>query len=282
MAERVALITGATNGVGRVVAERLGEQGWHVLVHGRDRARGEQVVRAIEARGGSAHFHEADLSSLSAVRRLAEEVMKDHPQLSLLINNAGVGFGHPDAGREQSEDGLELRFAVNYLAPFLLTHRLLPVLLEGAPSRVVNVASVGQHELDFNDLQMTHGYSGVDAYRRSKLALIMFTFDIAADLQKLGVTVNALHPATLMDTFMVQQAGWQPMSSVDEGADAIMNLAVGDLQGRTGEYFDQRRPARALRQAYDLQARERLQQIANELTDKLGRPTISATPSSAA
>lgn len=265
MADRVALITGATNGVGRVVAERLGRQGWQVLVHGRDRNRGEQVVQAIAARGGSARFHEADLSSLNTVRQLAEEIMKDHPQLHLLINNAGVGFGRPGAGREQSKDGFEMRFAVNYLAPFLLTHRLLPALLAGAPSRVVNVASIGQQDLDFDNLQMTRGYSGVDAYRRSKLALIMFTFDLAAELQKLGVTVNALHPATFMDTFMVREAGGKPMSTVDEGADAIMHLAVDDV-GRTGEYFDQQRPARALRQAYDPKARERLQQIANELT----------------
>jgi NAD(P)-dependent dehydrogenase (short-subunit alcohol dehydrogenase family) len=266
MADRVALITGATNGVGRVVAERLGAQGWHVLVHGRDRSRGEEVVSAIEARGGAARFHGADLASMSAVRQLAEEVMKEHPGLHLLINNAGVGFGRPGAERELSQDGLELRFAVNYLAPFLLTHRLIPALLEGAPSRVVNVTSIGQQALDFDDLQMTRSYSGVDAYRRSKLALIMFTFDLAAELQRLDVSVNALHPATLMNTFMVQEAQWQPQSTVDEGADAIMHLAVGDLQGRTGEYFDQRRPARALRQAYDPRARERLRQVANELT----------------
>lgn len=275
MADRVALITGATNGVGRVVAERLGAQGWNVLVHGRDRPRGEQVVSAIETRGGSARFYAADLSSLNVIRRLAEDIMKDHPSLHLLINNAGVGFGRPDAGRELSQDGFELRFAVNYLAPFLLTHRLIPALLEGAPSRVVNVSSLGQKELDFDDLQATRGYSGLDAYRRSKLALIMFTFDLATELQKLDVSVNALHPATLMDTFMVQEAQWQPMSTVEEGADAIMNLAVGDLQGRTGEFFDQKRPARALRQAYDPQARERLQQITNQLTD---RSRISAPP----
>jgi NAD(P)-dependent dehydrogenase (short-subunit alcohol dehydrogenase family) len=268
MADRVALITGATNGVGRVVAERLGAQGWHVLVHGRDRGRGEQVVNAIRTRGGSARFHAADLSSLAAVRQLAEEVMRDHPALHLLINNAGVGFGRPNAERELSQDGFELRFAVNYLAPFLLTHRLIPALLEAAPSRVVNVASIGQEELDLDDLQMVHGYAGVNAYRRSKLALIMFTFDLAAELQRLEVSVNALHPATLMNTFMVQEAEWQPHSTVDEGADAIMNLAVGDLQGRTGEFFDQRRPARALRQAYDDDARARLRQIANQLTTR--------------
>jgi NAD(P)-dependent dehydrogenase (short-subunit alcohol dehydrogenase family) len=265
MTERVALVTGATNGVGRVVAQRLAQQGWHVLVHGRDRSRGELVVQGIADRGGSARFHAADLSSLNTVRQLAEEVMADHPQLHLLINNAGIGFGRPGAGREQSQDGFEMRFAVNYLAPFLLTHRLIPALLTGAPSRVVNVASIGQQDLDFDDLQMTRGYSGVDAYRRSKLALIMFTFDLAAELQKLGVTVNALHPATFMDTFMVHEAGGKPMSTVDEGADAIMHLAIDDV-GRTGEYFDQQRPARALRQAYDPRARERLQQATNELT----------------
>jgi NAD(P)-dependent dehydrogenase (short-subunit alcohol dehydrogenase family) len=230
MNDRVALVTGATNGVGRVVAQQLAQQGWHVLVHGRDRSRGEQVVQGIADRGGSARFHEADLSSLNTVRQLAEEVMREHPQLHLLINNAGIGFGRPGAGREQSQDGFEMRFAVNYLAPFLLTHRLIPALLTGAPSRVVNVASIGQQDLDFDDLQMTRGYSGVDAYRRSKLALIMFT-----------------------------------MSTVDEGADAIMHLAVDDV-GRTGEYFDQQRPARALRQAYDPKARERLQQATNALT----------------
>jgi len=266
MSDRVALITGATSGVGRVVAERLGRQGWQVLVHGRDRARAEQVVSAIQGSGGAARFHEADLSSMRGVRQLAEDVMKEHPSLQLLINNAGVGFGRPGAQRERSQDGFELRFAVNYLAPFLLTHRLIPALLAGAPSRVVNVASIGQQELDFDNLQMTHGYSGVDAYRRSKLALIMFTFDLAAELQKLDVTINALHPATFMDTFMVHEAGGKPMSTVDEGADAIMHLAVDDLQGRTGEYFDQQRPARALRQAYDPKVRERLRQITNELT----------------
>jgi NAD(P)-dependent dehydrogenase (short-subunit alcohol dehydrogenase family) len=268
MADRVALITGATNGVGRVVAERLGAQGWRVLVHGRDRQRGEQVVSAIEAHGGSARFYAADLASLNVVRRLAEDVMKDHPALHLLINNAGVGFGRPGAERELSQDGFELRFAVNYLAPFLLTHRLIPALLEAAPSRVVNVASIGQKDLDFDDIQSAHNYAGVDAYRRSKLALVMFTFDLAAELQRLDVSVNALHPATLMNTSMVQEAQWRPHSTVEEGADAIMHLAVDDLGGRTGEFFDQRRPARALRQAYDPRARERLRRLANELTSK--------------
>jgi NAD(P)-dependent dehydrogenase (short-subunit alcohol dehydrogenase family) len=268
MAERVALITGATNGVGRVVAQRLGRDGWFVLVHGRDQARGAEVVRDIEANGGRARFYGADLSSQRGVRGLAEAIAKDHPRLPLLINNAGIGFGPPGGGRDVSPDGCELRLAVNYLAPFLLTRLLLPNVLAAVPARIVNVASIGQQDLDFDDLQSERHYSGVDAYRRSKLALIMFTFDLADELKGRGVTVNALHPATLMDTFMVRESGTAPMSTVDDGADAIMNLAVSDeTSGRTGEYFDGLKPGKARAQAYDRRAREQLRQLSFELTN---------------
>lgn len=267
MTERTALVTGATSGVGRVVAKRLAREGWLVLVHGRDQARGAEVVGDIETDRGRARFYAADLASQDGVRRLAEVVAKDHPRLPLLINNAGIGFGPPGAGREVSADGYELRMAVNYLAPFLLTRLLLPNVLAAAPARIVNVASIGQQDLDFDDLQSRHTYSGVDAYRRSKLALIMLTYDLAEELKHRGVTVNALHPATLMDTFMVRQADRAPMSTVEEGADAIMNLAVSDaMGGRTGEYFDGLRPSRARAQAYDKQSRERLRQISFDLT----------------
>ena len=267
MTERIALVTGATNGVGRVVAKRLAGKGWLVLVHGRDQARGRQVVRDIEADGGQARFYAADLASNDGVRGLAEAVAKDHPRLPLLVSNAGIGFGAPGAGREVSPDGYELRFAVNYLAPFLLTRLLLPNVLAAAPARIVNVASIGQQDLDFEDLQSSRRYSGVDAYRRSKLALIMLTLDLAEELKDRKVTVNALHPATFMDTFMVHEAGAAPMSTVDEGAAAIMNLAVSDrMSGRTGEYFDGLSPSRARAQAYDKQSRARLRQISFDLT----------------
>ncbi len=261
MTDRIALITGATNGVGRVVAERLGRSGWYVLAHGRDAARGRSLIGHIEAAGGRARLYLADLASLAEVRRLAAEVAGEFPRLQLLINNAGIGFGRPGAGRQTSADGFELRFAVNYLAPFLLTRLLLPNLLAAAPARIVNVASVGQQDLDFEDLQFERGYSGVGAYCRSKLALIMFTFDLAKELAGTGVTVNAVHPASLMDTYMVREAGATPMSTVEEGADAIMNLAVSpQMSGRTGEYFDRLVPARARAQAYDAAAREKLRQ----------------------
>ena len=277
MTDRIVLITGATNGVGRVVATRLGRQGWLVLAHGRDQARGAQVVSDIEAAGGRARFYRADLSSKAGVRRLADAIANDHPRLHLLINNAGIGFGTPGTGRVESPDGFELRFAVNYLAPFLLTRLLLPVVLAGAPARIVNVASIGQQDIDFDDVQLDRRYSATDAYRRSKLALIMFTFDLAEELEGREVTVNALHPATFMDTFMVREAGGTPMSTVDEGADAIMNLVVSHaMGGRTGEYFDGLDAARARAQAYDRKARERLRQISFELTGapaNIGRET---------
>jgi NAD(P)-dependent dehydrogenase (short-subunit alcohol dehydrogenase family) len=184
----------------------------------------------------------------------------------LLVNNAGVGFGPPGQERETSADGFELRLAVNYLAPFLLTRMLLPSLIAAAPARVVNVASVGQREMDFADMQFEFGYSGLDAYRRSKLALITFTVDLAAELAAAGVTVNAVHPASYMDTVMVRQTGSAPKATVGEGADAIMNLAVSpDVAHRTGEYFDQLTPSRAKEQAYDRQAQQRLRSLTLEL-----------------
>jgi NAD(P)-dependent dehydrogenase (short-subunit alcohol dehydrogenase family) len=156
---------------------------------------------------------------------------------------------------------------VNYLAGFLLTHRLLPLLKASSPARIVNVSSVGQQAIDFADVMLTRGYSGVRAYCQSKLAQIMFTFDLADELADTGVTVNCLHPATYMDTTMVRQAGVAPMSTVDQGADAILNLAVGaNLEGRTGLYYDGQRPSRADAQAYDAAARKRLRILSHELT----------------
>jgi NAD(P)-dependent dehydrogenase (short-subunit alcohol dehydrogenase family) len=262
---KTALVTGSTDGVGRLVAKRLGEQGWRVLVHGRDRARGEQVVAEIEAAGGSAEFLQADLSSLAEVRRLADAVQQTTNRLDLLINNAGIGSGGPQGTRQESAEGHELRFAVNYLSGFLLTHLLLPLIKKSAPARIVNVASLGQQAIDFADVMLRHDYSGMRAYRQSKLAQILFTLDLAHDLDGTGVTVNALHPATFMNTNMVRQFG-TPMSTVEEGADAILKLATSaELQGRSGLYFNGQREAQADAQAYDAAARQRLKALSVEL-----------------
>jgi NAD(P)-dependent dehydrogenase (short-subunit alcohol dehydrogenase family) len=264
---KTALVTGSTDGVGRLVAQRLGQAGAHVLVHGRDRERGERLVADIETGGGTAGFFAADLSDLAEVRRLAEAVRQKTDQLDLLINNAGIGSGGPGGVRQESADGHELRFAVNYLSQFLLTHLLLPLLKKSAPARIVNVASAGQQALDFSDVMLTRGYSGTRAYCQSKLAQILFTVDLAAALDGSGVTVNALHPATYMNTTMVRQAGVTPWSTVEEGADAILNLATSPaLEGRSGLYFNGLREARADAQAYDPAARRELRALSRQLT----------------
>ena len=262
---KIALITGSTDGVGRVVATRLGAAGAHVLAHGRDRARGERVVADIQAAGGRVDCLIADLASLAEVRRLAEIIRQDNDRLDILVNNAGIGTA--GAARQTSVDGHELRFAVNYLAGFLLTYLLLPLLRAGAPSRIVNVSSAGQQAIDFDDVMLTHGYSGTRAYCQSKLAQIMFTVDLARELADSGITVNALHPATYMNTAMVRRAGVTPMSTVEQGAEAILNLATGSDGARySGCYFNGLREARAAPQAYDTEARRRLREVSLSLT----------------
>ena len=263
---RTALITGATDGVRRVVARALAQQGWRVLVHGRDRPRGEALAREIEQAGGSATFLAADLASLAEVRRLADAVKQQTGRLDLLINNAGIGSVGSAPGRQTSADGHELRFAVNYLAGFLLTHLLLPLLKASAPARIVNVASAGQQAIDFSDVMLTRGYSGGGAYRQSKLAQILFTVDLAQELEGSGVIANALHPSTYMNTTMVRQSGTTPISTVEDGAAAILQLAVSPaLDGKSGLYFNVLREARADPQAYDGEARRRLRTLSLKL-----------------
>lgn len=263
---KTALVTGSTDGVGRRVAERLAASGARVLVHGRDRERGAGVVAGIEADGGDASFIAADLGSLDEVRRLASDVHRSTDRLELLINNAGIGPGARSDSRATSEDGIELRFAVNYVAPFLLTRELLPLIRESAPARIVNVASAGQQPIDFGDVMLERGYSGWRAYAQSKLADIMMTFDLAEELKGQGITVNCLHPATFMDTTMVREIGVSPASSVEEGADAIIHLAASPKIGRlSGRYFDGTNDARANAQAYDADARRQLRALSLDL-----------------
>jgi NAD(P)-dependent dehydrogenase (short-subunit alcohol dehydrogenase family) len=266
---RVALITGATSGLGQAVARALAERGLHVLVHGRDSERAHAVAGQIRAAGGSAATYLADLSSLGQTRALAERVSADHAAIHLLINNAGVGPGRPPYRKHiLSEDGHELRFAVNYLAPALLARRLVPSLKNGEPARIVNVASAGQAPIDFADLRIDHRYTGTRAYYRSKFALVVFTFDLAAELAGNAITVNCLHPATLMNTHMVRQAWVPPMSSITTGVRAVMNLAVEPTGAAvTGRYFDGLRDANAHRAAYDPAVQSKLRAVTNEILE---------------
>jgi NAD(P)-dependent dehydrogenase (short-subunit alcohol dehydrogenase family) len=249
------------------VARRLAKAGAHVLLHGRHRERGQALLSEIGGEAAGHAFYQADLASLAEVRRLAREVLRDHDKIHVLVNNAGLGSGPERTKRSVSADGYELRFAVNYLAGFLLTYLLLPAILKAAPARIVNVSSLGQSPLDFDDVMLERAYDGGKAYTQSKLAQIMFTIDLARELKGKGVTANSLHPATFMDTTMVRQSGTKPISTVDQGAEAVLNLVVADaVSDMSGLFFNGLHEQRANPQAYDDAARAKLRALSLKLT----------------
>ncbi|URN08464.1 SDR family NAD(P)-dependent oxidoreductase [Actinomadura madurae] len=255
--QQTILITGATDGLGRALAAELAAEGATVLVHGRDDQRGKATLQEI---GGRASWYRADLASLAETRALAEAVRADHPRLDVLVNNAGIGNDGP---RMESADGHELTFQVNYLSGYLLTRLLLPTLVVSAPARIVNVSSLGQEAIDFDDVMITRGYSGMRAYRQSKLAQILFTVDLAGELAGTGVTANALHPATYMPTKLVPT----PISTLEEGVRATHRLVTDPaLDEVSGRFFNGLREARADAQAYDTDARARLKALSDDLT----------------
>jgi len=262
------LLTGSTGGIGSALAVALAKQGAVLLLHGRDRHKLERLVEEVSAAGGRARPLVADLASLAETARLARTVAS-RGGVDVLVNNAGVGFGRDGTRRETSRDGFELRFAVNYLAPFLLTEELLA---RGVPRRMVlNVASAGQEEVDLSDLMTEQGYSGVRAYRRSKLALIMATITWAPLHPSLQV--QALHPGAYLDTGMVREARIAPLGPAQEGAEsilAVMETALGG--GESGRYFDQDRPSKALAPAYDEGARARLREASLALVSPFRTP----------
>jgi NAD(P)-dependent dehydrogenase (short-subunit alcohol dehydrogenase family) len=229
------LVTGATSGIGLATARRLAKAGATVLVHGRDPARADQVVGELRSTGATAEGFVTDLASLEKVVRLAGEVADRAPALDVLVNNAGVGPGSSSGKREVSRDGHELRFALNYLAPLVLTRELLR---RGLPRRaIVNVSSLGQAPIDFRDPMLERKYDGWQAYNQSKLALIMLTFDLAEEVP--GVAVNALHPGTFLDTPMVREIGIKPQGKAEDGGEAVVELVRKSLTGSvTGRYFD--------------------------------------------
>jgi NAD(P)-dependent dehydrogenase (short-subunit alcohol dehydrogenase family) len=253
LGEQRILVTGSTDGLGRRVAAELAAGGARVLVHGRDAAKVEDAAAEVGAEAGLV----ADLAELEQVHRLAAEA----GELDTLVNNAGV----IEPERRESADGHELTFAVNYLSHFLLTGLLLPSLRE--PGRIVNVASSGQIALDFEDLMVERGYDGYTAYAKSKLAQVMFTVSLAERLADRDITVNALHPATLMDTKMVLERLGGPETSVEEGVRAVLRLVADpELDGVSGRFFDGTRESAAHGQAGDPEARRRLWEESERLT----------------
>ena len=264
---KTALITGSSDGLGKAVALKAAGAGATVLLHGRSREKSEPVLEAVRRAGpGDAELYLADLTSQDEVRRLAAEVSARHDRLDVLLNNAGIAL-FSDPQRRLTPDGGELHFEVNYLSHFLLTRLLLPLLKAGAPSRIVNVASLGQAPIDFDDVMLAHDYSARRAYSQSKLAQILFTIDLAERLQGTGVTVMALHPATFMDTHMVVGQGLEPRSKVADGAEATFRLAFSpEHEGETGGFYDQLRPGHPDPQAADPEARRRLWDLSEALT----------------
>lgn len=268
---KTVLVTGATDGLGRALAGKLASSEATILIHGRDPERIRKTEAEIRHTTGSdqVRSYRADLSDLAEVRQLSDEIIAGEKRLDVLVNNAGIGTTAPGGGeRMQSADGYELRFAVNYLAGFLLTRTLLPDLIKAAPARIVNVSSAGQAPIDFDDVMLSRHYSGVQAYCQSKLAQIMFTFDLADELSDAGVTATALHPATYMPTKIVAS----PVSTLGEGVNATMRLIADPaLDETTGRYYNRQTEAQAHPQAYDQHSRNQLRELSEQLTKQIPR-----------
>lgn len=268
--DMTVLVTGATDGLGRAVAERLAVEGATVLIHGRDPERLKRAEAEIETLAGAdrVRTYQADFASLAGVQDMADQVLRDEPELHALVNNAGIGAGAPDSdGREESANGYELRFAVNYLSGFLLTQELLALLRDSAPARVVNVASLAQAPIDFDDPQIENGYDGSRAYGQSKLAQITWGMELAERLDGDAVTVNSLHPSTYMPTKIVLDGGRESIDTLESGVEATVRLVVSpDLEGVSGRFYDRLSEAEPHPQALDPEARKRLWELSAQLT----------------
>jgi NAD(P)-dependent dehydrogenase (short-subunit alcohol dehydrogenase family) len=263
------VVTGATDGLGRALALQLAGDGAQLVLHGRDPSKLDKVAREIADFGTQPPTVLADFAALDQVRLAAAELRSRLDRVDVLVNNAGIGAGGPDRStRQLSRDGYELRFAVNYLAGFLFTRTLLPLLQDSEPARVVNVASIGQHPIDFDDLMIERDYSGTRAYGQSKLAQIMFGFELADQLAAGDVTVNSVHPGTFMPTKIVLEDRGASIEDLQAGVASVRRLVSDtELGGTTGRFFDHTRAAEAHPQAYNEQARAELWRRSLELVD---------------
>jgi NAD(P)-dependent dehydrogenase (short-subunit alcohol dehydrogenase family) len=273
MTGRICVVTGATRGIGRATAESLAQLGADLVLVCRRKDDGDAVAREIGARYSRPDVVTADLSAQASIRRAAADIQSRYPRLHVLINNAGV----IPRRREVTVDGLEMQFAVNHLAYFLLTNLLLPQLKAGAPSRIINVSS-GAHThaaMDFDDLQAEHTYVPRDVYSRSKLANILFTYELARRLQGVGVTANTLSPGVVATGMLADYMGVPPAAGTastfgakpEEGAETSVYLASSPgVEGVTGKYFERKQARRSSRESYDEAPARRLWEISERLT----------------
>jgi retinol dehydrogenase-14 len=276
MGGKTVLITGGTSGIGKASAVALAAMGAKVVIVGRNSERGEAALRDIKAQSHSesVELMLADLSVQGEVRRLAGEFLERHDKLDVLANNAGL----VQSKRTETADGIETTLAVNHLAPFLLTNLLLDRLKQNAPSRIITVSSEAQRwgNFDFDDIQSTRKYRGFPVYGMTKLANIMFTYELAERLKGTFVTANCLHPGPVGTNFGKNNAGpmalffrlGKPfMRSPEQGADTLIWLASSaDVEGVSGEYFSDREEIEPKEIVHDPTARRRLWEISEELT----------------
>jgi NAD(P)-dependent dehydrogenase (short-subunit alcohol dehydrogenase family) len=281
LANKTILITGSTDGPGKEVAFEMASKGATILLHGRNAEKGEAVLKELcNASGNQRHkYYHADFSSLRQVYAATQKIKSQTNQLDMLINNAEIASGEKKSEREVGEDGYELRFTVNYLSPFLLTNYLLQLLIKCAPSKIINVASATQEPIDFNDIMLTKNYTSSRAYGQSKLALVMLTFDLADKLKDKGVTVNCLHPESMMDKKLLRENGGDPKTSVKKGIDALMYVAASEeMENITGAYFDHYEQVTAAKQAYDKDARCQLYDVSLQLNEMATLHSTMLTP----
>jgi retinol dehydrogenase 14 len=285
MTGKAVLITGGTGGIGMAAATALATMGARVGITGRDRARAERAAAAIARESGNpaVDVFVADMSSQAEVRRLANEVLAAYPRLDVLLNNVGGFWAH----RHVTADGLENTFALNHLAPYLLTNLLLERLVASAPARIVTVSSGAQSmgSIDFDDLMGEGKYSGQRAYNQSKLANVMFTYELARRLEGTGVTATVLHPGMTSTGFGAEDTarGWGPIIGVmrlfmkkpEQGAETSVYLASSpQAEGFTGQFFANRTPKESHKASYNPATTARLWQVSADL---IGLP-VNATP----
>src|SRR5512136_160405 len=276
MLDRICLITGGTNGIGKSTAQGLARMGATVVIVGRNAQKTSQVVEEIRAASGNHTVDSllADLSSQQEVRRLASDFKSKYPQLHVLLNNAGGTF----TTRQLSVDGIEMTFALNYLAYFLLTNLLLDTLRASTPARIINTSSRShaRAQINFDDLQSRSSYRGLRAYAQSKLAIVLFTYELARRLEGTGVTVNALHPGTVATNFAKENPGALSLSmrlfrpaflSPERGAQTSIYLATSpEVEGVTGKYFVKQKAIPSSPASYDTATASRLWQVSVEMT----------------